>query len=235
MPRIPGSAVLFSVLAACASLPEGAECRALTGEPLFPPELPAAVRADREERLAQARAVLERDPGDLEAIVWLGRRTAYLGRYREAVAVFTEGLRRHPDSAQLLRHRGHRWISLREFENAERDLSRAAQLVRGKPDAIEPDGLPTPGRPPHSTLHFNIHYHLGLARYLQADFAGAALAWFDCLDTVDNDESRVAVSHWLWSALARAGEPDAAQAVLARIGADMDVVENQAYHRLCLP
>lgn len=226
--------LLLSCLAACGSLPTGAECWSLSGEALFPPELPPAVRAEREAALVLARAAFERTPGDLEATIWLGRRTAYLGRYREAVDIFSEGLRRHPDSPELLRHRGHRWISLREFAQAERDLARAAQLVRGKPDAVEQDGLPVAGRPPHSTLQFNVHYHLGLARFLQGDFTGASLAFLDCLETVGNDEARVAAAHWAWASLQRAGEPDGAQVVLSGIRREMDVVENTAYHRLCL-
>lgn len=225
---------LLLLLPACQTLPPGAQCFALDGAALFPPELPAAVEADREARLAAARAEWAADPTDLDAIVWFGRRTAYLGHYREAVAIYTAGLQHHPDHPELLRHRGHRWISLREFVRAETDLAWAAALLRGQPDRIEPDGLPTPGRPPHSTLQFNVHYHLGLARYLLSDFHGAAEAWQDCLRVSDNDESRVATTHWLWTALARAGEPEPAASALAAISAGMDVVENVAYHRLCL-
>lgn len=223
------------LLAACAGapLPEGVECRALTGELLRARALPPAVQAEREALLASAAEAHAEAPDDVAAIVWHGRRLAYLGRYRDAVAVYTEGLRRHPEDPELLRHRGHRWITLREFAAAERDLARAAAVVRGQPDRIEPDGLPVPGRPPHSTLHFNIHYHLGLARHLQGDFAGAAAAWDDCRAVARNDEARAAVAHWQWTARMRNGEPALAAAAVADLGGERDVVENVAYLRLC--
>ena len=150
-------ALLLSV--ACrAPLPEGVEARALDGRLLSPPPLPAAVEADREAKLAAARAALQQAPGDRDAWIWLGRRLGYLGRYRDAIDVYTEALERWPGDPFLLRHRGHRFLSVREFARAERDLARAAEACRVVRDEVEPDGLPVPGRPPHSSLHFNVYY-----------------------------------------------------------------------------
>jgi hypothetical protein len=69
-------------------LPPGAEAWSLFGEPLFAPPLDPDTLRDREKRLAEARARSESAPGDPEAVIWLGRRTGYLGRYREAIAIF---------------------------------------------------------------------------------------------------------------------------------------------------
>ncbi|MBI4168902.1 MAG: GWxTD domain-containing protein, partial [Acidobacteria bacterium] len=117
--RSPGGA---AVPEPAAGLPPGAEALSLFGEPLFPPPLPEEVRREREERLASARAAFDRDPGDAEAIIWLGRRTAYLGRFREAVAIFSRGIQAHPDDPRLYRHRGHRYVTLRRFDLAIADL-----------------------------------------------------------------------------------------------------------------
>jgi tetratricopeptide (TPR) repeat protein len=165
--------------------------------------------------------------------VWVGRRLGYLGRFRDAIAELSRGLSAWPDEPHLLRHRGHRYITVRDFEAARRDLQRAAEVVRGQPDEIEPDGQPVEGRPPHSTLQFNVHYHLGLACFLLGDFAAAEAAWRDCLAVVRNDEARVAVTHWLWCALARQGRKEAAAPLLAAIPAEPDVVENVSYLQLC--
>ncbi|MCE2777850.1 MAG: hypothetical protein LW824_09555, partial [Algoriphagus sp.] len=35
----------------------------------------------------QAKTVFEANPNDVEALIWYGRRTAYLGRYRQAIAI----------------------------------------------------------------------------------------------------------------------------------------------------
>ena len=227
------SALLLSV--ACrAPLPDGVEALALDGRLLTPSDLPAEVEADREGKLAAAREALRQAPDDRDAWIWVGRRLGYLGRYRDAIDVYSEALARWPGDPFLLRHRGHRYLSVRAFARAEQDLACAAAACRFVPDEVEPDGLPVPGRPPHSSLHFNVYYHLALARFVQGDSQGAVDGWLRCLACSDDDESRVAVTHWLWCARMRAGDVAGARATVQGISADMDVVENTAYHQLCL-
>ena len=55
-------------------------------------------------------------------IIWLGRRVAYLGDYKRAIEIFSEGINEFPDDARFLRHRGHRYISTRQFNNAIDDF-----------------------------------------------------------------------------------------------------------------
>lgn len=164
-------------LAAYSAAAQAPEATSLLGRPLAPPSLPAERRAALEADLQKARAEYEKDPAKADAIIWLGRRTAYLGRYREAIAVFTEGISKHPDDARLYRHRGHRYISVREFDRAVADLAKAAALAAGRPDEIEPDGQPNARNIPTSTLKTNIYYHLGLAHYLKGSFAEALDAY----------------------------------------------------------
>ena len=234
MKNLGAFVVLLASGAACTSLPPGACCWSLDGRPLFvaPPDAEAQPRLEAD--LAAARAAYAATPHDRDAAVWVGRRLGYLGRHHEAIQVFTDALAVHPNDPYLLRHRGHRWITLREPSKALADLERAAAQCRLTPNAIEPDGKPTPNRPPHSSLHYNVHYHLGLAAFLRGEFARAERAWLDCLAVADNDESRVAVTHWLWCARMRRGNPAGAAAVVAPIRAEMDVVDNRGYHQLCL-
>ncbi|HEX5050813.1 MAG TPA: hypothetical protein VFZ65_03490 [Planctomycetota bacterium] len=232
--RVCGALLVALVAGGCRTLPEGACCWSVDGRPLFAPAPDAAARERMEADLARAQAALAAAPHDRDAAIWVGRRLGYLGRYREAIDVYSEALLDHPGDPFLLRHRGHRWITLHEFGRAADDLERAAEACRTVPDETEPDGQPTPGRPPHSTLHFNVYYHLGLALFLCGDLELAERAWLRCLAVVANDESRVAVSHWLWCVRMRAGDPAGAAAVIAPIAADMDVVENRSYHQLCL-
>lgn len=233
--RLVALFVLLLVVGACrAPLPEGTQARALDGRLLVPPPLSAEVESDRQAKLAQARARLQDAPDDRGAWIWVGRRLGYLGRYREAIDVYTEALERWPGDPFLLRHRGHRYLSVREFACAVDDLTLAAEACREVPDEVEPDGLPVAGRPPHSSLHFNVHYHLALAHFVLGDFVRARDAWLLCLACCDDDESRVAVTHWLWCARMRCGDPAGAAATVQGITADMDIVENTAYFQLCL-
>lgn len=239
-------ALLFAALlalAACArSAPPPAappplddvEAVSLSGRPLVAPELPAEVRRDREAKLAEAKAAAEARPDDPEALIWLGRRTAYLGRYREAIEIFSRGVALHPRDARFLRHRGHRYLSIRRFDLAEADLEAAARLVAGQPDEVEPDGLPNAAGIPTSTLQSNIWYHLGLARYLQGDFAGALEAYRACLEVSKNPDMEVATRQWLYLTLRRLGQDAEAAQVLEPVRMDLKILENHAYHRLLL-
>ena len=220
--------------AAVATLPEGAEAVSLLGEPLYPAPAPAEVAARQTADVDAARADYESDPGDADAIIWLGRRIGYTGRYRDAIEVFSEGIGKHPGDARMYRHRGHRWISVREFDRAIEDLAHAAALVQGEPDEVEPDGQPNERGIPTSTLHSNIHYHLALAHYLKGDFEAALPSYHDYLAVTTNPDQLVAISHWWYMALRRLGRDEEAAAVLEPVTAELDVIENTPYHRLLL-
>ena len=216
------------------ALPDGVQAISLLGDTLRTPEIPPDTRREYEANLREAQANHERNPEDADAIVWLGRRTAYLGRYREAVEIYTQGIAQHPDDARLYRHRGHRYITVRLFEQAVEDLAHAAELVRGTQDEVEPDGIPNARNTPTSTLQSNIWYHLGLAHYLRGEFDRALAAYRECLAVSNNPDMLVATSHWLYMTLRRLGREAEAARVLEPIHAGLDVIENQSYHRLLL-
>ncbi len=210
------------------------EAVSLLGERLYAPPISPATRVLYEQRLAEARAAYDRAPTNADSIIWLGRRTAYLGSYRDAIAIFTEGVARHPDEARMYRHRGHRYVSVRELDKAIADLSRAAALTTGRPDEIEPDGIPNARNIPTSTLQSNIWYHLGLAHYLKGDFERALASYREAMRVSRNPDMLVATSHWLYMTLRRLGRAEEAESVLASISRGMVIIENDAYHRLLL-
>lgn len=201
---------------------------------IVPPPMSAQTRKTREEDLARARRMYELSPDSAEAILWLGRRTAYLGRYSEAIEIFTEGIRKHPGDARMYRHRGHRFITTRRFDDAIRDLEHAAELVRGKPDEVEPDGQPNARNIPIGSLQTNIYYHLGLAYYLKGDYERAVTAYRRCNEMSTNADRLVSTSYWLYLSLRRLGRQQEAEKVLEPIGTSMDIIENVAYHKLLL-
>ncbi len=211
-------------------VPEGAQALSLSGEPLIAAEPSQGVL----DRLATARADYDADPNNADNIVWYGRRTAYAGDYRGAIEIYSEGIEKFPDDARMYRHRGHRYISIREFDRAIVDLERASRLIEGTENEIEPDGLPNALNIPISSLHGNIWYHLGLAYYLTQDWDNAYRAYKAGFDAGRNDDNRVSTTHWLYSILRRKGDVEAAEKVLDVISADMEIIENMSYHNLCL-
>lgn len=217
-----------------AALPAGVEAVSLLGDTLRTFPLSPAVRAKYEAQLAEAKRAYDHTPSNADSIVWYARRLGYLGRIRESIAVYTRGIALHPDDPWMYRHRGHRYITVREFDAAIADLEHAATLVRGKPDVIEPDGQPNAANQPIGTLQSNIDYHLALAYYLKGDFARALPIYRRELDGATNDDRRVSIGHWLYMALRRLGRDAEAAQVAARFTRDMRVVENGTYHQLML-
>jgi tetratricopeptide (TPR) repeat protein len=143
-------------------------------------------------------------------------------------------VRKHPRDARFYRHRGHRLITTRRFRTAVEDLEQAAELIKGRADEVEPDGLPNARNVPTSTLNSNVWYHLGLARYLLGDFKGALEAYRECEKFSKNPDMRVATSHWLYMTLRRLKRDEEARRVLDPITADLELIENGDYHRLLL-
>jgi tetratricopeptide (TPR) repeat protein len=229
-----GLTVVGSSCATVRAPASGQQATSLRGTPLFAPPLAADARDRLQAQLGEAYAAWQQAPGDADAIIWLGRRHAYLGQYQDAIDVFSEGIRLHPRDARLYRHRGHRFITTRQFRRAIADLERAAALAAQAPDQVEPDGQPNARNVPTSTLHSNIWYHLALARYLTGRDAAAAEAWTKARDAVDNPDNLVAATAWLYITLRRSGRDDEALAALAPIRADLAVIENGSYHALLL-
>ena len=233
----PVAFVLAAVVAASAvTLPAQTgkpEAMSLAGKPLMvPATIPNKQKLDAD--LAQAENAFAANPSDAEALIWVGRRLGYLWRYNDAIAMFTRGIELHPENAKFYRHRGHRYLSLRQFAKAQADFEKAAQLIKGQKDEIEPDGAPNPAGQPRSTLQINIWYHLGLAYYLQGNYAVAYDAYVECMKVSNNDDSVTATSDWMWMTLMRMNRKAEAAKVLERITPKMDILENGSYHRRLL-
>jgi tetratricopeptide (TPR) repeat protein len=222
------------VLAACQTPaptpPAVPDAIAFDGTELFSPEPDSQLV----ERFRLREADFRANPDDVDALIWYGRFTAYMGDYAEAIAIFSSGIDRWPDDARLYRHRGHRYITTRQLDLAIADLSRAAALIEGSENEVEPDGMPNALGIPVSTLHGNIFYHLGLAHYLNQNMPAALAAYELSLAAGNTPDNVVSNTHWLYTIHRRMGHDAEAAAVLEPITADMEIIENHAYHQLTL-
>jgi tetratricopeptide (TPR) repeat protein len=196
--------------------------------PILSPE----TKALYEQKLSEAEAVHLEKPNEADSIIWLGRRMAYLGRYKDAVRVFASGMVLFKNDARFYRHRGHRYLTLRCFDDAIRDFEMAASLVKGKPDETEPDGLPNAKNIPTSTLQSNVWYHLGLAYYLKGDFARALKAYEEAQKVSTNNDMRVATSYWHYMTLRRLGKTKEAKKILKPFAGNIELIENDEYLKL---
>ena len=211
-------------------VPEGAQAISFFGKPLSMPE-PSQKLLDN---LAAAKADYDKDTDNAENILWYGRRVAYTGDFRRAIEIFTEGIKKHPNDARFYRHRGHRYITIREIDRAISDLEIAANLIIGKEDKIEPDGAPNAADIPVTSTHGNIYYHLGLAYYLKHDFENSLRVYRMGQGLNLNDDNTASTGHWIYMNLRRLGRDEEATQSLSNITKDMDIIEVHNYHTLDL-
>ena len=203
----------------------------LLGDTLMSPEIREGKSLDQ---FKSAQNNYYRDQENPEMLIWYGRRVAYLGYFKEAIKIYTLGIEKFPYDARFYRHRGHRYISTRQYDNAINDFKRALELVDGKEDQIEPDGLPNSKNIPLSTLHGNIWYHLGLTYYLKNDMNNAAKSFSDRSVTHKFDDNIVSSAHWLYMIYRRQNKIEQSNAIVKNISKDMDIIENMSYHQTSL-
>ncbi len=202
--------------------------KALTGGTLLPPEEPARTLLNRDSLLRVALFNYHNTP-NADNLIWVGRRLAYAWRFDEAIAVFSKGIKIYPKDARFYRHRGHRYLTIRKIDLAIADFTKAAELIEGKPLDIEPDGLPNKLNQPLSSTAFNVYYHWALGYYLKGDFARAAEIYERCMTVSINPDLLVATADWLYMTHRRLGQYDKAAALLSKIPARLEIIENDAY------
>lgn len=207
------------------------ETTSLLGDSLFRPQFTAQVEADFKKKLEDTRLMHKANSKEVTNIVWYGRRLAYLGQYNKAIEVYSAGLLENPESFKILRHRGHRYITLRQFDRAIADLSRAAVLASGTELEIEPDGLPNRLNKPLTTVQWNIYYHLGLAHYLKGDYDMALEAYLPCLALSENPDVKVAITDWLYMTYRKLDRQEEAQAVIEEVDPEWEMIENDTYFK----
>ncbi len=203
------------------------QATSLFGQPLYTP-------APSPETLAKyqaAKADYEADLGSADKLIWYGRRAAYVGRFDEAIRIFSEGARKFPQDARILRHRGHRYITTRQFDKAIADFEKAYALIAGKKDEIEPDGAPNARNIPLTTLGSNIRYHLGLAYYLKHDWKKALRFYGEEVKLADNDDRRISADYWYYQILRRMGDDRKARDFLKTVPEKPELIENETYWR----
>ncbi|MFY0684101.1 MAG: tetratricopeptide repeat protein [Balneola sp.] len=214
------------------SLPDGVQAISLLGDTLRTASatLPSALEVRIDSLIADA----ESRNSSTEALIWEARLLGYHGEYRDAISLLSEGLESDPENPELYRHRGHRYLSVREFDLAIKDFEKAAELIEGTEDIVEQDGLPNALNKPTSSLHTNIWYHLGLGYYVTGQYEKAQNAYTECIDASTNDDMMVASMYWYYMSLRRDGKDELAGKVIESIETEMDIIENDGYHKLLL-
>jgi tetratricopeptide (TPR) repeat protein len=230
---LPLVAALAATSFADACLAEqGARPRSLIGTELHDPDWSPATRAALEKDLLIARKVMEIAPEREDSYIWLGRRLAYLNRFEEAIAVFTAGLEKFPDSYKLLRFRARKLARSRQFERAIADYRRGLALMQGVEDSYEPDGILNRRNQFLGSYRGNMHYYLGQTLWAVGDYAGTLRGMERSISEplVQNPDHTVATTYWRYLALRKLGRSAEADELVRRIPGDLKLLENDAYY-----
>ncbi|MDB4877947.1 MAG: hypothetical protein JWM41_4393 [Gemmatimonadetes bacterium] len=145
--------------------------------------------------IARAKRELATDPRNVQKFIQLGVAYAGARQMREAVDNFTRALEVAPNDPMLYRWRGHRNLSVRNFDAAMADLTRGYGL---------------------DSTNYGMLYHLGVLRFVRGDFNGAADAFRRAQPRAPDAGELAGSTDWLWMSLQRAGRGAEAVAMLAR-------------------
>ena len=213
------------------SLSQTTEAITLLGDTLISPVIKEGKSLDQ---FKSAQKIYFENQNDPNALIWYGRRAAYLGYYQKAIDLYSEGIKKFPADARFYRHRGHSYISTRQYDKSIKDFTKAIGLIDEKVDQIEPDGLPNKKNIPLTTLNGNIWYHIGLAYYLKNDMNNALKAFSNRSVSHKYDDNIVSSAHWLYMINRRLGDIEGADRIIDKVNSEMDIIENMSYHQSCL-
>jgi tetratricopeptide (TPR) repeat protein len=145
--------------------------------------------------IMRAEAALRADPRSVALHIALATAQSGARQFREAITTLTRGLAIAPNDAMLLRWRGHRYLSVREFDAARADLTRGYAI---------------------DSTNYGILFHLGVLHFLEGNHARAAAMFTKAQPLAPDGGERAGSTDWLWMSLSRAGRTADAQAMLAR-------------------
>lgn len=209
-----------------------AEALSLLGDTLWSLPVPPAEGPKLVEQLGRARNRLAASPFDVNAALVVARRTADLGRLREAVGLYTKAGELHPTDARVPRYRGEILLQLRELELAQKDFHEAAQRVLGKKE--EAEFVETSEGLLGSTLQFNIYQLLGLTYYIKGDFVRARTTLAEAAKAATTGDDLAVAGIWLFFATRRLGALDEARLLLRSLADSAQVTARQPEQQLLL-
>ena len=145
--------------------------------------------------IARAQRAVDADPRSVQKLITLGIAQSGARQMQEAVRTFTRALAIEPENPILYRWRGHRNLSVRNFDQAMADFTRGYGM--------------------DSTV-YGILYHLGVLRFVRGDFNAAADAFRRAQPLAPDAGELAGSTDWRWMSLMRAGRASEAAAMLAR-------------------
>ncbi|MAJ52405.1 MAG: hypothetical protein CMB82_12455 [Flammeovirgaceae bacterium] len=194
-------------------------------------------RASAERVLLKAEKAFNENPENEFNIINYGIKLANLGRFKEAISLYDEGLTKFPESHKIRRYIGQQYLTTRQFDKAISSLSEAITYANDSPPIIETENSYLKyNRKTIYNVKFNIWYYLGLSYYMKGNYDKAISSFRKCEKYTNNNDLKVVITNWLYNAFAKIGNLDLAEAEIMSIPTNMRLVEikSRKYHDLIM-
>jgi len=242
MPARP-QALLLVLAAACSPTlatryavvgPTGYQAVSLLGDtlwtlPVDPKRGPGLV-----EQLQKARGRNAVEYPPVEDRLLLAKRTAEMGRLREALVLLSTTAQAHFNDPRVFRQRGEVLLALREFAAARSDFQKAGALLIGKTGLAELTELPDGIGSQLTTVGFQAAFYLGVTHYLLGAWVASRDVLIEAVKEAPNDDNLAQAAVWLFFATRRIGTGAAATEVLRALSPDLKVDLNRDEYDLLL-
>ena len=213
--------------------PLSAQALSLLGDTLWSVPISPDEGQRRVQLLLTARREQAEKPQNMNAALLLARRTAGLGRLREAIGLYTKAMDLDFMDPRPYRRRGELFLTIREFDLAVKDLQAAGQYALSD-TSHEFNDLPDGSGLRSSTLRYGIQFNLGMAYYLRGDFVRASQVFTESLKSASTVDDVINTLLWQFFTSRRLDRIPEATQVLAVVDRNAHVATREPEHRLLL-
>lgn len=171
---------------------------------------PDSIKAIRKEALDKARNVYLGHTEDVKGYVMYGNEYIKFGRPENAINIFSKGIEKFPNTADLYLGRAKAYIIARQFQDAVNDSWQAGKAIEGQPQARGILKLTGADSVLNPTLHFLNYLNMGIAFQCAKDFSNAEKMFEVCGDFSNNPDLFNIAYYYQYQCYTRAGrEADA--------------------------
>ncbi|MGE0441263.1 MAG: hypothetical protein AB7L66_18890 [Gemmatimonadales bacterium] len=214
--------------------PLGAQAISLVGDTLWAVRFSTSEGQERVRLLVDAQRRARAQPGNDGAQMLLARRTADIGRFREALEIYNELVVELAADPRVRRRRGELLLLLREPDKAVKELTGATELARRR-FAVEREYVEGEnGQLIGTGVAFGAEWLLGVAHYVRGDFPRAVESLSQAVRLAADPDETVLSAVWLYFALRQSGNAAGAATIARAVPADAAVTTRRAELNLLL-
>lgn len=161
---------------------------------------------DPQGQVAEAQKKLDADPKNVALLIALGDAYAAVWNHRESIKIYERAFELDKNNATLHQQRGHRYLSIRQFDKARLDLEKAV--------AMDPKLV-------------GAWYYLGVLDYVAGRFDNAAADFEKNIALQGGDVAKAIGSvDWLYMSYRRGKQDEKARRLLELVQPDLKIEGN---------